>query len=320
MTLWDEKPTIIKPMLAFPSEPFDSKDYIFEIKYDGTRCISYISKDTWIFLNRRGFFFQNRYPEFKKINEWIKASKVILDGEIVILDKGKPNFKFLQEREQTNELRANILADIMPATYYIFDILHLDGKDLVDLPLIERKKILGEIVKENERVKIVGFVEEKGKELFEFAKKEGLEGIMAKQKESVYEQRRSWSWRKIKTLKTADVVILGYTKGEGERDLGAIIVGAYLNGKLVCLGKVGTGFDKQEIEHIEEFARQNPGEKVCEDEAVWCKPKLVCEVRFMEITPDYKLRAPAFIRFREDKSPEDCDLSDVIESVSSNNL
>ncbi len=312
MTLWDDKPKLIKPMLAFPSDPFDSSDFIFEIKYDGTRCISYISSNTLLFLNRRGFFFQNKYPEFKEINKWINASKVILDGELVILDQGKPNFKLLQEREQTSETRASILSEIMPATYFVFDILHLDGKDLINLDLMKRKEILRQVIRENDRIKLVSYVDTKGKELFEFAKKEGLEGIVAKNKFSVYEQKRSWNWRKIKDLKTADVIILGYTKGQGERDLGAIIIGAYLNNKLTCLGKVGTGFSKEEIQKIEEFTKNNPGIPICDEDAIWCAPKLVCEVKFMEITEDKKLRAPSFIRFRDDKAAEDCDLSDVI--------
>lgn len=313
MTLWDDKFQIIKPMLAFSSKPFSSPNYIFEYKYDGTRCIAYVKGEEIKFLNRRGFFFEQKYPELTS-NIKIKGTKAILDGEIVILKGEIADFNQLQEREQTNsDLRIKILADINPATFIVFDILHLDGKDLIDLPLMERKKILKDVLFTNERIKMIDFVEEKGEDLFEEAKNKGMEGIMAKLKDSKYEMRRSYSWLKIKVKETADLVILGYVPGKGERELGAIIVGAYENNKLISMGKVGTGFNEDEAKIIMDYVNKNPGEPLDEIEnAKWCKPGLVCEVEFMEITSDKKLRAPSFKRLRFDKDAKECTLEDII--------
>ncbi|MCS7105891.1 MAG: DNA ligase, partial [Candidatus Aenigmarchaeota archaeon] len=184
MTLFEQ---IIKPMLAYISQPFDSEEFCFEIKLDGTRAIAYIDKEKKEvrFLNRRLKFFQSNYPELLNIYENINARRVILDGEIVVFKEGKPDFFALQTREHVSEkLRIKLLSEIMPASYVVFDILHLDGEDLVDKPLIERKKILENVIKENQRIMLSSYVIGRGKELFERAKEKGLEGIIAKRLDS----------------------------------------------------------------------------------------------------------------------------------------
>ena len=237
MSLWDQK---IEPMLAFLSEPFDSRDFAYEIKFDGTRTIAYIDleKKSVKFLNRRGIFFEKRYPEIvEAILKSINAKRVILDGEICVFERGKPNFYKLAEREQVdNKLRIELLSKLMPATFVVFDILHLDGKDLIDLPLIERKKILEKVVEEGERILLSVWVKEKGKKFFEEVKRKGLEGIMAKRLDSKYEiGKRSKNWLKIKVFRTLDCIICGYTKGEGWREeyFGALLCGIFYKGKLI---------------------------------------------------------------------------------------
>jgi len=161
------------PMLAFRSQPFDSQDFLFEIKYDGTRTICYFEEGNIKFINRRGKEFSYRYPEIKEaLKNAVKAGEAVLDGEMVVLENQKPNFWKLAEREHVdNKFRIELLSKLMPATFIIFGILFLDGKELVNLPLIERKRILREIVEENERVKIADYKIGSGKGLFEFAKK-----------------------------------------------------------------------------------------------------------------------------------------------------
>ena len=321
MSLWGE---LIKPMLAFPSKPFNDKDWLYEIKFDGTRAICYVDRENENvrFLNRRLLWFQDRYPELKDIWKNCEGKKIILDGEIVVFEKGKPSFWKLAEREHVDdELRIQILSKKYPAALIVFDILHLDGKDLINLPLVERKKILKEVVNETKNFLISETFEE-GIELFEKVKEMGLEGIMAKKKASIYEiGKRSKNWLKIKATKTMDAIICGFTKGEGKREkyFGALLLGVWDQGKLRYIGRVGTGnWSEKDLERIKaelEKLKSNSNpfdvfeeEKEIIEKTTFVKPKLVAEVEFLELTQDKKLRAPSFKRLRFDKSPVECKL------------
>jgi len=318
VNLWEEK---IKPMLAEKAKPFDDKDFLFEIKFDGTRAISYIdaTNKSIRMLNRRMLFFEERYPEFKDLWKNINCRKAIIDGEVVVFKNNVPDFYLLQEREQVSSgLRAEILSRINPATYIVFDILYKDGEDLTNLPLIERKKILREVIKEDEKIVVSEYVVEKGKALFEEAKRRNLEGIMAKRINSTYQiGKRSKDWLKIKVLETIDCIICGYTKGEGWREeyFGALVLGCYHDNKLVYVGRCGTGLSEEGYEKLTQMlekikTNQNPfGEEIEElksKNVTWVKPQVVCEIKCMGITPDLKLRAPSFVRIREDKPVEEC--------------
>ena len=324
MSLWSKN---IKPMLAFLSEPFDSKDFLYEIKFDGTRTIAYVDseKKSVKFLNRRGIFFEKRYPEIvKAVLESVKAKRVILDGEICVFEKGKPNFYKLAEREQVdNKLRIELLSKLMPATFIVFDILHLDGKDLIDLPLIERKKILEKVVKENKRVLLSVWIKEKGKKFFEKVKKKKLEGVMAKRLDSKYEiGKRSKNWLKIKVFKTLDCLICGYTKGEGWREkyFGALLCGIYHRNKLRYIGRVGTGWSEDDLKQLTPLLKKletnkNPFDEFKEEPTIlekihWVRPKIIAEIKFMNLSEDLKMRAPSFQRIRMDKKPEECTLEE----------
>jgi bifunctional non-homologous end joining protein LigD len=318
MSLWNK---LIKPMLAYSSKPFDSQNFIFEIKFDGTRCIAYVDVENRKvkFLNRRMKFFHDRYPELQEIWKDVKAKKVILDGEIVVFEKGKPNFQKLAEREQIeNKARIELLAKIMPAIFIVFDILYLDGEDLINLTLQERKKILERVVVQSERILQSEYVVGKGKEFFRKARQLGLEGVVAKKLDSVYElATRSRNWLKIKSEKTIDCVIAGYTLGAGWREkyFGALILGVYRKGKLHYIGRVGTGWDENFLQELKKKLEKIKTKKMPFEEEpkfpsgivpVWVKPKLVCEVKFMQLTKDFMLRAPSFVRMRTDKEPEEC--------------
>ncbi len=313
----------IKPMLAFPSEPFDSEDHFYEIKYDGTRTIGYIDKKNMKvkLLNRRGIWFQDRYPELKNIWKNVDGEKVILDGEIIVMKGGKPDFYLLELREHVdNKLRIELLSKLYPSLYVVFDILYKDGKDLTSLPLTERKSILKETVREEDNLIISETFEKHGIKLFEKVKEMGLEGLMAKKKDSPYLMgKRSKFWLKIKALKTIDAIICGFTKGEGKRKpyFGALLLGVYENGKLRYIGRVGTGnWPEERLKWLKDIleklkTNRNPFDIFEEEPKIvektyFVKPKLVAEISFLEWTEDKKLRAPSFKRLRNDKKPEEC--------------
>lgn len=318
MSLWNQ---LVKPMLAELSEPFDSPDFCFEIKFDGTRCIAYVDKEkkSVKLLNRRLKFFENNYPEIMNLWEDVDAKQVILDGELVIFKKGRPDFYLMAEREHTGDrTRIELLSKINPATYIVFDILYLDGKDLIDKPLVERKKILERVVKQSDRVLLSAYVVGEGKKFFKAARKKGLEGVMAKRLQSRYQiDKRSKDWLKIKYLKTLDTVICGYTAGTGWREpyFGALILGCYHQGKLRYVGRVGTGLSEEGYAELTQVLQKLRIDK-CPFKEIpefpsdivprWVKPKLVCEVKFMNLSKDLIMRAPSFIRLREDKLPEEC--------------
>ncbi|MEM5773187.1 MAG: non-homologous end-joining DNA ligase [Candidatus Aenigmatarchaeota archaeon] len=321
MSLWNK---VIKPMLAEIAKPFSDENFCFEIKFDGTRTIAYIDKQKKEvrFLNRRGIWFEDRYPEMKELWKDVEAEQAILDGELVVFKEGKPDFYLLAEREHVgSKARAEILSKLNPATLVVFDVLHLDGKDLVELPLIERKKILEKVVKESSRILISAYVIGEGEKFFEEVKAKGLEGVMAKKLDSAYEiGRRSKNWLKIKALNSLDAIICGYTLGEGKREkyFGALLLGAMHEGKLRYIGRVGTGWQEKDLEELTQQLKKieiekNPFDVFEEEPSIiekvrWCKPKLVCEVQFLELTEDLKLRAPSFKRLREDKAVEECSL------------
>ncbi len=322
MSLWNSEIKLVSPMLAFPAKPFDSKDFIMEIKYDGTRCIAYVDKieKKVLLLNRRGKFFEYRYPELMNLFKSINVKRAILDGEIVVFENGKPNFYLLEEREQSaNASRIELLSKIHPATYVVFDLLHIDGEDLLEKPLLERKKMLDETLEESNEAIKSEYIFEKGKELFKRVKKQGLEGIMAKKITSSYQQKRSEDWLKIKATNTIDAIIIGYTKSEKE-DLSALIIGVYDKGKIRYIGRVGTGFDdetrKMLYEKLSKEKKKDYGINLnlgSGKEVHFIMPEYVAEVKYLEFTSDYIMRAPSFVRLRGDKKATDCTLESQLE-------
>ncbi len=304
------------PMLCSPGKPFDGPDFIFEIKYDGTRAICYLDKETRM-INRRDHDIYPRYPEFSAIRESVNARSAVLDGEVVVFSKGRPDFPKLQIREHaSDQFKIRFISKEYPATYVVFDILELNGKDLRSLPLLERKRLLKGIVKESGIVILSEFVEGKGKAFFEKAREAGFEGMIAKRKDSRYQMKRSRDWIKMKTTSTIDCVVCGYTKGRSwrERTFGGLVLGAYHDGRLTYIGRAGSGFDRKMLQDSMELLSPLRTGKcpfaeppdIEAEVAGWLKPELVCEVEFLLVTEDLKLRAPVFKRFRDDKRPEDC--------------
>ena len=215
-----------KPMLATAvDEPFNDKRWVFEIKWDGVRSIFFWHKTKGIFKmqSRSGKDITHRYPELiRPLKSAIRCKEsIILDGEIVVLDKdGTPSFQDHQRRMNVDDDREiEFLSQQTPANYYLFDILYMDGKNLQGLEFLQRRKIQSDVIDKNSRIQISDFIGEVGKEVFDNVRKMNLEGIVAKYKSSKYLQGvRSREWLKIKTMKTQDCVVIGYTRGEGNRE------------------------------------------------------------------------------------------------------
>ena len=291
----------IKPMLArLHDKPFNDPDWIYEIKWDGYRAIAETGKKEVRLYSRNGLSFKNDYPtvfaELKKIEK-----DAVLDGEIVALDKnGKPHFQLLQQYLQDPNV---------PICYYVFDCLYVDGKSIEDKPLTERKKILQRILPKNDVIKYCDHIEEKGKAFFALAKKEGLEGIIAKRADSRYiEGARSNDWLKLKNIIMEEAVIAGYTAPRGGRKyFGALILGVHKKGKFVYIGHTGTGFTEATLKEVYRQLQPLKTTKSPFDTKVvvnapvtWVKPKLVCNLKYSEITQEGHRRHPVFLGLRID--------------------
>jgi len=315
-----DSPPTLQPMLAEGGwKAFDDPKWWFEPKFDGIRSLTYLSTDLTRLVTRRGRDATVQYPELKDLHELIDQVNGVIDAEIVAFDEtGKNSFEALQQRMNLrNEREIKRIAQRIPVAMVAFDLLFLDGKQTTELSLEERRELLEAVVEQDERLQVITHVEGEGTRFVEVAKGLGLEGVVAKRRGSKYAPgRRSPDWRKIKLTNTQDCVILGWTPGKGGRagTFGALLVGAYVDGELLWIGQVGTGFDHALLEKLMEalkpLARGTPPiddpELAKVKGATFVEPQLVCEVEFLEITKANKMRAPSFKRLRDDKTPEEC--------------
>jgi len=328
-----EFPTAIKPMLAtLIDKPFDNKDWVFEVKWDGVRAILFLHKIKGILkiVSRNGKTITHRYPELiEAVNQLINCKEsIILDGEIVVLNnKGQPDFQSHQTRMNLDSIKdIQKLSNKIPATYYLFDILHLDSRNLQPLSFLERRKKLSDVIaiRDNSRIRLSDFFEEHGIAIFQKIKSLNLEGIIAKNKYSKYLQgTRSTDWLKIKNILTQDCVVIGYTRGEGNREgyFGSLLLAIYNECPqkvLTFIGHTGSGFDFAQLNEIYSKLQQMKIERCpakfipyTNREAIWITPDLVAEVKFSGWTNEKIMRSPVFLRFREDKKPEDCTMEKV---------
>ena len=321
-------PAAITPMLATPVEkPFDSPDWLFEIKWDGYRAVAFIENGKVRLVSRNQNDLTGQYPELHDLPKLVKAKTAILDGEIAALDEqGRASFSLMQQRTgiRSGGRRTAARLDV-PVVYYVFDLLYVDGYDLRRVALEDRKRALGQIIKTNELLRLSEHFPGKGKALFEAAKQQGLEGILAKRLGSHYEERRSQDWLKIKITQTVDCVIGGYTDPEGSRQyFGSVVLGLYnQRGQLVHVGQAGTGFTQATLKEIWQIlhpleTKRSPFHGAVEAANVhWVKPQRVAEIKFTEWTHEtadggMKLRAPVFMGLRDDKDPKQCTLADQI--------
>ena len=308
----------LKPMLAVSGQPFDSPDWIFEPKIDGTRSIALISSGTVHLYNRRGLDITYRYPELERALAG-SCTGCILDGEIAVFADGKPSFHSLAHRDhQMEKMRIDYLSQALPASYVVFDILYAGGRSILDQPLRERKQLLPQQLQESENVSIIDFYSHRGKDYFSAALKMGIEGVMAKRLASPYQPgKRSPDWIKIKKSLKLDLVVGGYIPGKGERStyFGGLLLGAYERGRLHYVGRVGSGFTEAELAEITSSLVQRSSSPFANPPATlevrWTEPLMVVQVSALEVTKDCHLRAPVFLRRRDDKDPEECELSQL---------
>jgi bifunctional non-homologous end joining protein LigD len=290
---------------------FDDKEWLFEIKWDGYRAISEIKDGNVLLYSRNGNSFINDYPLVAKELKKIKHNAV-LDGEIVILDEeGKSDFQKLQHYEDNTQY---------PICYYVFDLLSLNGKSTYELPLMERKELLKKLLPKNAVIKYSDHIIARGKDFFEVAKKNDLEGIMAKKGDSLYHPgARTANWLKIKYHKSQEVIIAGFTQPTGSRKYFGALVLALPDGKLFkYIGHTGSGFTDANLEELYKIMqpliqKKSPFVEVVKTNAqvTWVKPKLVAEIKFTEWTTDNKMRHPIFLRLREDKTVKEINMAAI---------
>jgi len=295
----------IPPMLAYFAPPFDSPRHLFEIKWDGTRCLLFLDQGRLRLQNRRLEDITHRYPELAGLAGDLQATNAILDGELVVLADGRPSFPLLQQREQAADpLKISLLARRLPATYIAFDLLFLNDRPRHLLPLEERRALLEGCLRESPRLVLSRAVYEHGRAFFAEAVAQGFEGVMAKALGSPYLiGTRSRFWLKIKPRLTEECVIIGYTPGKGGREesFGALLVAGPEGGRLVYRGRVGSGFDEATLGELTPRLRAletetPPMAGVRVKGARWVRPQLRALVSYQEKTARGHFRAPVFVR------------------------
>ena len=314
------------PMLAtLVADAFDDEAWAFEPKWDGVRTFA-ICDETTQLVSRNKRDISVAYPELAKTHEQLVAIDAIVDGEIVAFDDGVPSFEKLQRRIHVRDPRdIERLAKQIPVALVLFDIVYLDGRDLTALPYDERRELLERTVVPTPNLQVCPSVPGRGTELFEAARVQGLEGIVAKRRDSRYEiDKRSKTWLKVKTTFEADVVIAGWSPGEGRRSggLGSLVLAVSDGDQLRYVGNVGTGFTDATASMLAErlaplatqdvpFTSETLKGKRELRSANWVRPQLVAAVEFRQLTSAGKLRAPSFKGLRDDKAPAECTLDEL---------
>ena len=309
-------------MLAKLSEnPFDSEGWIFELKYDGVRALAIRDRGNARIFGRSGIEITAQYPEVALALDKLPFDRIVLDGEIVAFgDDGRASFQLLQRRIGAHE-RIDIerLSLSIPVCYQVFDLLAFADFDLRPLPLERRKAFLARVVKGDGPLRYCDHYAAHGKEFFQAVAEAGLEGIVAKRRDSIYRGTRGGDWLKIKCPQLRRFVIGGWTEPAGARShFGALLLGAFEpDGSLRFLSRVGTGFDQDKLREIHGLLEhrvrdRSPFRRPAEAEprvpagAHFCEPDLVCEVQFGEWTDDGGLRHPSFRNLVEGANPREC--------------
>lgn len=301
-------------MLASAGSPFDSDEYLFEIKWDGIRALAFFGQGLARLQGRKLTDSSERYPE---IAAGLKAlpGEGILDGEIAVLDEeGRPDFQRVLVREQTRGGEAaRGKARAHPVVYIAFDLLHRNGESLLDRPLAERRRLLSELLTNApspivESAHVIG----QGKALFEEARDRGLEGIFAKRLDSRYLPGvRTGGWLKIKVRREVDAVLVGLVRERGGKRIKSLVLGSPREGRLVWIGNAGSGIDTTTLKDLETAldglrSAPPPGfEAEAPGEIDWLAPKLVVRVAYTGLTKEQRLRHPVFVGF-VDKRPDEC--------------
>lgn len=317
-----DMPGVIHPMLAtLIEEPFDSDDWLFEIKWDGYRALAYIKDGSVSLVSRNGNELTGQFPELQSLADHFHGEQAVIDGEIAALDdEGRPSFSLMQQRAGGIGTRRTAPDHSISIVYYAFDLLYADGYNLMRVDLEKRKDALAAVLKTDALVRYSDHFVGEGKNLYHAARERGLEGIVAKRRNSCYIQKRSREWLKMKITRRQEAVVGGYTEPRGSREhFGSIVLGLYDDkGRLIPVGQAGSGFTAKTHEdmwqHLQKLqSTKNPFHgKVESDRRVhWVKPELVAEIKFTEWTHEgqsggVKMRAPVYEGLRQDKDPKQC--------------
>ncbi|HVP66723.1 MAG TPA: DNA ligase D [Anaeromyxobacteraceae bacterium] len=307
----------VRPMLAEARDSAFSDDgWIFELKYDGYRAIVEKDHDRVEVRYRSGLDATALYPDLAEGVRVLLVPRVVLDGEIVVLDEGgRPDFQLLQGRARHASARdAARAARERPATYFAFDLLGLGNRDARPLPLLSRKEVLGRLVGRAGAIRYADHVEGRGEEFFRAVRSRGLEGMVAKRAEGAYRSGRSPAWLKVRVHRADDFAVVGFTDPSGARaGFGALHLAAARDGGFAYAGSVGTGFSAADLtairDRLDPLRRRTPPVRGAVPRGAghhWVEPTLVAEVRYREVTRDGLLRQPVFVRLREDKAPKEC--------------
>ncbi len=290
-------------------EPFDSPAHLFEVKWDGYRGLAFLGDRTRL-RSRHGADITHRFATLGRMHENAAGHRLILDGEIVAVVRGRPSFSALQAGEGQ-------------VAYVAFDLLYVDGQAVLEKPLWQRRELLHQWVAAKPPLVISEGIQQYGRQYFESVRQAGLEGLMAKELASPYlPGRRTAHWLKIKAWRDLDAVICGYTESAaGGGPFAALLVGGWQKDGLWFLGYVGTGFGEREKELVVKqlLARAQspfapgrgprPSELKAHGTVVYVEPQVCCRVRYLEITPDGRIRHASFAGLRPDLLPSDCVLS-----------
>jgi DNA ligase D-like protein (predicted ligase)/DNA ligase D-like protein (predicted polymerase)/DNA ligase D-like protein (predicted 3'-phosphoesterase) len=302
----------IEPMLSGSAEKLPAgNDYLYEVKWDGIRAMIAVEEGQVRIRSRNQNDITSQFPELLAADKAFRATCGLFDAEIVCLNKqGKPEFKKVINRLMASgETNIQKLAKSSPVYCYLFDCLYMDGRSLVNEPLVKRKEWLKDAIRKDTPYRVSEWVDD-GQSLLEAAREHDLEGIMAKQKSGkYYPGKRTDAWLKIKIRRTSECVIIGYNQGKGNRSstFGGLHIAEREGNNLVYRGKVGTGFDDATIKEISSQIRKlkiinKPVEGKVLDEKVstWVEPKIMLEVSYASLTPDKNFREPVFVRLRPD--------------------
>ena len=310
-------PEWFEPMSAtVAARPPAGDDWLFEIKWDGVRALCYLDalaeEDALRIFSRSGRLSERQYPELSVLPHFVNARQAILDGEITVLDpKGVSRFELIQPRiANTDPAAVAHLARSTPVVLFLFDLLYLDGYDLRNVALGDRRRALEAVLAPSSVIRLSAAFPGSGEELLAAARESGLEGIVAKHASSRYESRRSREWLKIKLVNQQEFLICGYTKGERD-PIGALVLGFHEDGQLVWAGNVGTGFTAQTLRDLRArleplITRRSPfasNVKPASSGLTWVRPELVAMVKFSNWTAGKHLRAPVYLGLRDDVQP-----------------
>jgi bifunctional non-homologous end joining protein LigD len=305
---------IIPALATLTEKPFSDPEWLFEIKWDGVRTLARVKGRHLKLWSRSQRDITGEYPELAGLPERMNGHDVWLDGEIVALDaEGRSDFQMLQQRFSVQSPSADLMRKV-PVVYYVFDIVYCDGHDLRKVPLIERKKLLSRVLKRDSLVRYSDHQIEQGQELYDMARKHGLEGIIGKQIHSVYPEGRTKSWLKFKFERELDAVVGGWTDPRKSREhFGALLVGLYDAKNLEFIAGVGTGFSTRLQADLAERLRalrisecpfvEEPSTR---EKAYWVKPELVARVKYGGWTEGRHLRQPRFAGLLDDHDPRGC--------------